>query len=50
MFLVFCLLLGFGILFCVNEASHFIVELVYPREAAVLIGLFNESWVSLSRL
>jgi len=44
MFLVSRLLLGMGIPFCISGASQLIAELAYPREAAVLNGLFNESW------
>lgn len=45
MFLVARLLLGMGIPFCISGASQLIAELAYPTEAAVLNGLFNESWV-----
>lgn len=44
MFLIARLLLGMGIPFCISGASQLIAELAYPREAAVLNGLFNESW------
>ena len=45
MFLVSRLVLGAGIPFCVSGASQLIAELAYPREAGILNGLFNESWV-----
>jgi MFS family permease len=44
MFLVARLFLGMGIPFCISGASQLIAELAHPREAAVLNGLFNESW------
>jgi predicted MFS family arabinose efflux permease len=46
MFLAARLLLGMGIPFCISGASQLIAELAYPTEAAVLNGLFNESWVT----
>lgn len=45
MFLISRLLLGMGIPFCISGASQLIAELAHPREAGVLNGLFNESWV-----
>lgn len=35
-----------GIPFCISGASQLIAELAYPREASILNGLFNESWVN----
>lgn len=46
MFLVARLILGAGIPFCISGASQLIAELTYPKEAGILNGLFNESWVS----
>ena len=44
MFLVARLLLGMGIPFAISGASQLIAELAYPKERAVITGLFNESW------
>lgn len=44
MFLVARIMLGIGIPFAISGASQLIPELVYPRERAVITGLFNESW------
>lgn len=44
MFLVARIFLGMGIPFAISGASQLIVELAYPRERAVITGLFNESW------
>ncbi len=44
MFLVSRFILGSGIPFAINGASQLIAELAYPRERAVITGLFNESW------
>jgi hypothetical protein len=44
MFLVSRFILGAGIPFAINGASQLIAELAYPRERAVITGLFNESW------
>lgn len=44
MFLVARLFLGMGIPFCISGASQLIAELVYPKHASVINGLFNESW------
>ncbi|KAH8811349.1 MFS transporter [Xylogone sp. PMI_703] len=44
MFLVSRLLLGYGIPYAISGASQLIAELSYPKERAVITGLFNESW------
>ncbi|BFZ62129.1 hypothetical protein YB2330_003208 [Saitoella coloradoensis] len=44
MFVVSRVILGMGIPFAISGASQLIVELAYPKERAVLTGLFNESW------
>ncbi len=44
MFLVSRFILGSGIPFAINGASQLIAELAYPKERAVITGLFNESW------
>jgi hypothetical protein len=44
MFLVSRFILGAGIPFAINGASQLIAELAYPKERAVITGLFNESW------
>jgi MFS family permease len=44
MFLASRLVLGMGIPFAINGASQLIAELAYPKERAVITGLFNESW------
>jgi predicted MFS family arabinose efflux permease len=44
MFLVARLMLGYGIPFAISGASQLIAELSYPRERAIITGLFNESW------
>ncbi|CAH0033885.1 unnamed protein product [Clonostachys rhizophaga] len=44
MFLTSRLVLGTGIPFAVSGASQLLAELSYPKERAVLIGLFNTSW------
>lgn len=37
-------IMGMGIPYAISGASQLITELSYPRERAVIIGLFNESW------
>jgi MFS family permease len=44
MFLASRLILGTGIPFAVSGASQLLAELTYPRERAVITGLFNTSW------
>ncbi|KAH1594724.1 hypothetical protein KXX34_001844 [Aspergillus fumigatus] len=44
MFLASRLVLGTGIPFAVSGASQLLAELTYPRERAVITGLFNTSW------
>lgn len=44
MFLVGRIMLGMGIPFAISGASQLLAELVYPKERAVITGLFNESW------
>lgn len=44
MFLASRLVLGTGIPFAVSGASQLLAELTYPRERAVITGLFNVSW------
>lgn len=44
MFLVSRFVLGSGIAFATNGASQLIAELAYPKERAVITGLFNDSW------
>jgi predicted MFS family arabinose efflux permease len=44
MFLVSRFIIGSGIPFAINGASQLIAELAYPKERAVITGLFNESW------
>lgn len=44
MFLASRLILGAGIPFAVSGASQLLAELTYPRERAVITGLFNTSW------
>lgn len=44
MFLASRLILGTGIPFAVSGASQLLAELVYPRERAIITGLFNTSW------
>ncbi|KAM0241495.1 hypothetical protein ACHAP5_007534 [Fusarium lateritium] len=44
MFLASRLILGMGIPFAVSGASQLLAELTYPRERAVITGLFNTSW------
>ncbi|KAK2803010.1 hypothetical protein FQN51_004037 [Onygenales sp. PD_10] len=44
MFLASRLVLGMGIPFAIAGASLLIAELAYPKERAVITGLFNESW------
>ena len=44
MFLASRLILGTGIPFAVSGASQLLAELTYPRERAVITGLFNVSW------
>ncbi|EHY52204.1 Lactose permease [Exophiala dermatitidis] len=44
MFLVARIILGMGIVYAISGASQLISELAYPKERAVITGLFNESW------
>lgn len=44
MFLASRLILGMGIPFAVSGASQLLAELTYPRERAIITGLFNTSW------
>ena len=44
MFLAARIIMGMGIPFAISGASQIIVELTYPKERAVITGLFNESW------
>jgi MFS family permease len=44
MFLASRLILGTGIPFAVSGASQLVAELTYPRERAIVTGLFNVSW------
>jgi MFS family permease len=44
MFLASRLVLGTGIPFAVSGASQLLAELTYPRERAIITGLFNVSW------
>lgn len=44
MFLASRFVLGTGIPFAINGASQLLAELCYPKERAVITGLFNESW------
>lgn len=44
MFLAARLIAGMGIAFAVSGASQLLAELTYPRERAVITGLFNASW------
>lgn len=37
-------IMGMGIPYAISGASQLLAELSYPRERAVIIGLFNESW------
>jgi predicted MFS family arabinose efflux permease len=37
-------IMGMGLPYAVSGASQLIAELSYPRERAIVIGLFNESW------
>lgn len=37
-------IMGMGIPYAISGASQLIAELSYPRERAIVIGLFNESW------
>ncbi|KAH8895526.1 MFS transporter [Thozetella sp. PMI_491] len=46
MFLAARLIGGMGIAFAVSGASQLLAELAYPKERAVLTGLFNASWAS----
>lgn len=36
--------LGFGLPFAIAGASQLLSELCYPKERAVISGLFHESW------
>jgi MFS family permease len=44
MFLAARIVMGMGIPFAISGASQLISELAYPKERAVITGLFNESW------
>lgn len=44
MFLASRFLLGTGIPFAVSGAAQLLAELTYPKERAVVTGLFNVSW------
>jgi MFS family permease len=37
-------LIGFGMPFAIAGASQLISEVAYPKERAVISGLFHESW------
>ena len=37
-------IMGMGIPYAISGASQLLAELSYPKERAIIIGLFNESW------
>lgn len=44
MFIVSRIVLGTGIVYAISGASQLLSELSYPKERAIITGLFNESW------